>query len=85
MKRSNHPDNVIYIRDYKRKVKEMNLDNHIEAMRRRLEDLYDPEDVLSPIWPEIGEPQLVSSCQSFDGYTGTYCEISTRVEGLVVS
>ncbi len=85
MKRSNHPDNVIYIRDYKRKVKEMNLDKHIEAMRRRLEDMYDPEDVLSPIWPETGEPQLVSSSQSFDGYTGTYCEIPSHMEGLVVS
>lgn len=85
MKRSNHPDNVIYIRDYKRKVKEMNLDKLIESLRSRLEDLYDPEDVLSPIWPETGEPQLVLSSQSFDGYTGTYSESTSHMEGLVVS
>ena len=85
MKSSKRPDNVIYISDYKRKVKEMNLDKQIDAMRRKLEGLYEPEEMLSPIWPEIGEPGLAASSQAFDGYSGVYYEIPSCLEGLVVT
>ena len=77
--------NVIYISDYKMEIEQINLEKQLVSMRNYLSELVDPEDVLAPIWPEIGESEALLGNQIFDGYTGAYYDVPHLAEGLVVS
>jgi hypothetical protein len=77
--------NVIYISDYKMEIEQINLEKQIASMRNYLSGLVDPEDVLTPMWPEDSDPEVLLGSQIFDGYTGLYYDVPHLMEGLVVS